>query len=98
MNKEESLYSQFNCQYVKLNNEYFVQQSHAITFIELLFENNVKILGIDGFDINQNTIKPNIKVISDWSDDSMGESIKKSKKFISENNNLVSHFNFTLDI
>ena len=97
MNKEKLLFSQFTGKYVKLHNEYFIQKNYAITFIELIFKNNVKILGIDGFDIHGNTINPNLKVISDFSDDSIIQSIVKSKIFISENNNLVTHFNFVLD-
>ena len=98
MNTEELLYNQFTGQYVKLDNEHFIQQNSAIAFIELVLKNNVKILGIDGFDIYEDTIRPNLKILSDFSNDSTKQSIEKSKKFISENKSLVSHFSFVLDI
>ena len=92
---EAELYRRFGGAWRQEAGEYFVARDSAISFVELLFQEQVRILGIDGFVLGKDFTQPLLDVISDFS--SGAPSKDDVLRFLQTGMSKVSHFNFVLE-
>jgi len=93
---EEAIYQEFKGEWLERANEYFVGKSSAVDFLDHIERNNVRVLGIDGFELSPDVTAPKLEVMSDFSNEQPTKEVMKS--FIEKGAERVTHFNFVLDI
>jgi hypothetical protein len=93
---EAQLYDGFNGEWFKDVSEYFVGKKSAVDFVIYSLKQNVRILGIEGFVIRAGAATPVLSAIADYSTSS--PSWNDLNNFMTSTTNVVTHFNFVLEV
>ena len=93
---EEAIYQEFTGEWLEQAKDYFVGKNSAVDFLDYLERKNIRILGIDGFELGPEFTVPNMEWISDYSSEQPTKEVMRS--FIKNGIEHVTHFNFVLDV
>jgi hypothetical protein len=93
---EAEIYSGFSGQWLKRTNEYFVAKESALSFLSHASKNNIRILGIEGFQLNEGITMPIMEQIADYSAGVPNKEILQS--FFSAAPSHLTHYTFVLEL